>query len=313
MKNVLKSFVFLLILFILVELISYALVPYHNLKYSLYEISKYEILTEEKDTVDSIFVGDSLIYSAFSPMEVWNNYGFTTFACANSAQLLEDAYNYLEIANDTQHPKVMFLETNVIFRNPKNKVWYYDYKNIMSSLYIINYHNNWKKFMFNFLNNDTKFSKVNVYKGFKYINKTQSAKYRDYMKYSEKVTEIPKSNLDMFDKIVKYCNQNNIKLVLVSTPNMKAWSYSKHARILNLKDEYGLDFIDLNIDNPLGIDWKTETRDKGNHLNYYGAVKVSNFIGEYLKTNNLVKDHRNDKKYESWNESYEIYSKSVIK
>ena len=274
MKNVLKSFVFLLILFILVELISYALVPYHNLKYSLYEISKYEILTEEKDTVDSIFVGDSLIYSAFSPMEVWNNYGFTTFACANSAQLLEDAYNYLEIANDTQHPKVMFLET---------------------------------------LNNDTKFSKVNVYKGFKYIDKTQSAKYRDYMKYSEKITEIPKGNLDIFDKIVKYCNQNNIKLVLVSTPNMKSWSYSKHARILNLKDEYGLDFIDLNIDNPLGIDWKTETRDKGNHLNYYGAVKVSNFIGDYLKTNNLVKDHRNDKKYESWNESYEIYSKSVIK
>ena len=69
-----------------------------------------------------------------------------------------------------------------------------------------------------------------------------------------------------------------------------------------LKD-YDLEYYDLNeLDM---IDWSKETRDGGEHLNYNGAKKVSNYLGEYIKNTGLVEDHRGDKKYASWQEAYD--------
>ena len=106
----------------------------------------------------------------------------------------------------------------------------------------------------------------------------------------------------------KICDENNIKLIIMSFPNMRRWNYSKHEATLELSKKYNLEFIDFNTETDiLNIDWKTESRDGGGHLNYVGATKASNYVGEYLKKNNLVEDHRKDSKYNSWNEAYKQY------
>ena len=33
----------------------------------------------------------------------------------------------------------------------------------------------------------------------------------------------------------------------------------------------------------LGIDWNFDSRDGGDHLNYYGAIKASEFVGNIIK------------------------------
>ena len=60
----------------------------------------------------------------------------------------------------------------------------------------------------------------------------------------------------------------------------------------------------------LKINWKKDTKDKGNHLNYRGAKKVTKYLGNYLKKTGLLEDHRKDSKYESWDRAYDIYIKS---
>ena len=131
------------------------------------------------------------------------------------------------------------------------------------------------------------------------------------MKVSLKKQDIPSANVMYFEKIVKLCEENNVKLVLISTPSMKNWSYSKHMGAKDLAEDNNVSFIDLNLGNVLNINWNKETKDNGDHLNYNGAVKVSNYIGEYLKGLNIVTDHRNDSYYSSWNDNYIIYSNGL--
>ena len=47
-------------------------------------------------------------------------------------------------------------------------------------------------------------------------------------------------------------------------------------------------------------------------MNYKGALKLSDYIAEYIKSKNIVVDHRNDPKYNSWNRAYKIYTNTLF-
>ena len=312
-KIILKSISFFLIFIVLLEVVSYLLLPKEKVyKYGLSNVSNYDILREQEDTIDAIVIGDSLVYSSVSPMEIWHEFGYTVFDSTVAAQVINDSYKSLEIALQSQKPKVVFLETGVLFRDYSNRPWYYDYWILLNKYFpIFYYHNNWKQKLFTFLDDDKSVNKLNAYKGYVYINKVKPAKKKDYMKDTKKTKEIPKSNIEYFEKIVNLCNDNDIKLVIMSTPNAKSWNYEKHLGALKLAKEYNLEYLDLNLVKDLNIDWDKETKDKGEHLNYQGAVKVSKYLGNYLKETNLIESHFNDKEYNIWNKWYEIYADNV--
>ncbi len=311
-KNIGKSILFMFILFLLIAGISCLLLPWRAVKkYGILYTANYPILSEEENTIDAVVVGDSLVYSGINPMVVWDKYGYTMYDCALAGQIPIISYETIQESINSQHPKVIFLESDVLFRNPKNipidtiKLW-------LTNRYIpiINYHDNWKKYLFNFLNNDKKFTKFDFYKGYHLIKKIKPApKSRyNYMEYSKEYLPIVDENIEYFNKIVKLCEKNEVKLVLISIPNLKLWNYKKHNSISDLANKYNLEFIDFNLDNLLKINWQIDVKDGGGHLNFRGAYKVSDYLGNYLKDSGLVKDHRKDKKYQSWNESYKIYT-----
>ena len=57
------------------------------------------------------------------------------------------------------------------------------------------------------------------------------------------------------------------------------------------------------------IDWSTDTRDGGRHLNCKGAEKVSAYLGKYISENYSFKDKRHSEKYADWNNDYLDYVK----
>ena len=59
------------------------------------------------------------------------------------------------------------------------------------------------------------------------------------------------------------------------------------------------------------IDWATDTCDKGDHLNIYGAQKVTSKLGEILRATYQVPSHANEKAYASWNDAYTRYAKQL--
>ena len=305
MKKFFKFMLFIIVFIILYLGLSYLFLPKDNLlKYGLYNTSSYEILGETPNTIDALVIGDSLVYSSISPMEIYNKYGFTLYDCAEAALLVEDAYAHFEIAADSQKPKIAILEPNMFFRNPKKRPWYSKPTRVLKNSFpLIKYHNNWKKMVFNTKSH----SWTNYYKGYKKNKDIKASFNYDYMHKNKISNKIPPGNMEYFKKFVSYCKKNNIELMLISVPSQKSWSYEKHKTIEKLAKQYNITYLNLNLVEDLNIDWTKETKDKGDHLNFYGAQKVSDYIGNYLKINNKLKSHKNEKGYEEWDKALDYY------
>ena len=123
MKWYFKVIIFLIILAILIEGVSILFMPnLSNLgQFGLFKKTQYDILDEENDTIDTIFLGDSLVYSSIIPMDIWNDYGFTSFNCSIPVQTIDNTYKYLEVAIDSQHPKVVMMEADILFRDSRSR------------------------------------------------------------------------------------------------------------------------------------------------------------------------------------------------
>ena len=61
----------------------------------------------------------------------------------------------------------------------------------------------------------------------------------------------------------------------------------------------------------IGFSWKTDSRDGGNHLNCYGAKKVSLYVGQYIKDHVQLEDKRQNPAYADWNDDYTAYIKHL--
>lgn len=302
MKKVLKIFMFVLIFVILLFIFSYLLSPKYNLKkFGFVKNSLYSILSEKPNTIDVVAVGDSLVYSSISPMEIYGEYGYTVFDCSKPAQLVTEAYNYYKVAVESQKPKVAFIEANILFRNISKTNGISKTRDILkSSIPLFVYHDDWKKII---VGNNVE----NNLKGFVYSKKIQSGTLEEYMIKTDETKIIPKENLDYLNKIIKLSKENNIKIIFVGLPSQKSWNYEKHNAVEKLSKKLQIEYINLNMIEEVDIDWQKDTRDKGDHLNYFGAKKVSKYLGEYLKNLNIISSKKNDSNYNDWNMLYEKY------
>ena len=52
----------------------------------------------------------------------------------------------------------------------------------------------------------------------------------------------------------------------------------------------------------IGIDWKQDSYDRGDHLNISGARKVTAYMEQYLSDNYDLPDRRNDDGWREWDD-----------
>lgn len=270
------------------------------------------ILSEPKNTIDVLIVGDSEAYSAFIPLKVWKDYGYTPYVCATSAQILCYSYEFLEKTFQTQKPKIVMLETNAIYRS-------FSYSDIVTQklsekLSVFRYHNRWKTLSFRDWSFGVDLSNTEINKGYIYTNGINPANVKGYMRPTEMRESFPSKNRTYVEKIQKLCEQNGAKLVFVSTPSVKNWDMRKHNAIMDFSKQLGYDYLDMNtLRKEVPINWQTDTRDKGDHMNYEGALKVSSFIGKYCESLGVFKDKRGDEKYSGWDNAVKTFTESIGK
>ena len=268
------------------------------------------ILGERSNSIDVIFIGDSETYSAFSPLQMWGSYGFTSYVCSTSGQKLPYGNTLLRRATIDQKPRIVVFETNFIFRAVTlDDVFFRWLQDIIPAF---EYHNRWKALTPGDLYSDIATTWSDDMKGFYLDTSTEAASATSHMAPSDQVTDIPLLNRLYLETMVDYCRSIGAEPIFVSTPSTVNWNTARHDGIQLFADEIGVAYIDLNTEpTKVDIDWKTDTRDKGDHLNLSGALKTSDFIGRYFSEVYKLPDHRKDDAYSSWNELFELYQQKI--
>lgn len=271
------------------------LVSYRNKSY-------FRILREPPRTVDVMIAGDSLSYTSTSPLEMWDQHGFTSYVCGQAGQRIQESYYMLRTAFKTQAPKLVVLEGHTLFSGQQGVEGRIEGFKEAINYYFPFYRNHdaWKTLV-----TDRRYPEEN-YKGFAFQSTIKPYENGPYMEETDQEEMITGLEEEYLGKIVNLCREHGAKLLLLSTPSPVNYNYMRHNRLERCARESGIDYLDLNLID-LGMDWEEDSLDHGDHLNYYGAEKVTRYLGQYLSSHYKLEDRRNDPAYASWNQETADY------
>ena len=243
-------------------------------------------------------------------MQLWQQYGYTAYCCGTSRQTLYYSEAFLHKAFQKQSPKLVILETDVIYID-------FSYGSMLlqeaGDLFpVFSYHDRWKSLKANGWRMTVNYTHTENAKGYQLRCNAAPADASNYMTPSDAYAPIPKRNRAYVERIKAFCDENGAQLLLVSAPSTLNWNMARHNSTQAFADALGIGFLDLNTAHEqVAIDWNTDTRDKGDHLNYFGAQKATNVLGTYLADTGLLPSHKDDPAYADWNKQSDAFSRTV--
>lgn len=298
---------FIIGLIIVLGITSFAVSPGGSEVYDIVSTKKRieDVRSEDPDSIDVLFAGNSLVFKDISPLKLWELEGITSYDLSKGAMRLCDQCSMIFNSCRTQSPKLIVLEANTMFTEAS------PYKddfalptNLVEKIFpIFHYHIFYKAWhIFDDGEGLTRIRKgympsygVNEYYG-----------PFDYMEEEAEPQEIKPLNREYLENIVDYCKKNDIELLVAAFPSPANYNKETHRAIQEWADEHGLEFLDLNLKiDEVGIDWAADSNDAGDHMNYEGSMKVSAYMADYLKEHYELADHRGEEGYESWDEDCE--------
>ena len=275
----------------LLSIFSMPFQKYHKYGYQFEEVqSKTKLVNEQKTSIDCVFFGDSQGWSTYSPIQLYKEHGFTSLNLCTPGQFMYDTYVLLKNTYKKQKPKLVVIDSNMIssFLNPLKFILLQNYP-------IFHYHNiDTNKI------SEEYFAKkgFNEYEGI--VGYTGSL---DYMESEERNT-LSKQAMQYLDKINQLCKEHDSKLLLVNTVSPLVWSNVRHEIIQKWCTDNNVNYVDYNSSEQLetiDFDFSNDFRDGGDHVNLNGSRKICKNLGNYIKQNYALEDHRKDSSYQEWN------------
>ena len=169
----------------------------------LIESRAYGFLAEPDDSLDAVFLGDSLASTGFSPMRIWGDAGVASFVCSVNGEQVSYAYTMLRDVFKTQKPQVVFLETEMLY-NPFSvgKV----FKQLVKDQFTVaEYHHRWKELTLEDFTGQVKYDKVSNLKGSNPKALCEPADTSCYMLPSDEVELPGKLNLVFLRALADLC------------------------------------------------------------------------------------------------------------
>jgi hypothetical protein len=296
-RRIAKAVVFALLVALIMALLSPVFTPKHLTG---------GVPESMQGDLDYLVWGDSEGWTAISPMQLWRDQGFSGYNCSAVGQRLQDDLYDLQDILTTRHPKVILMETNMLYGS--HGVVGEAEKLVQSltgrALPFYRYHDQWKEM----LTGSKTATERDINRGYHYVTTVQPYVRGEYTQQTDAVATIPQVQQVFLDQIVDLCKEQGIELILFSAPSPDCWTYARHNGISAYAQAHDVTYIDCNLMlDELGIDWNTDALDGGDHLNLSGATKLTAWMGNYLAEKNLLLDHRNDAGYDTWNEDLQAY------
>ena len=269
-----------------------------------------QMMEQPEYTIDVMNIGDSLSTAGFTPMELWRQQGFTSFNIGADGLRMAESYYAVVEACDKQAPKYLLIESLYLFRFALGQDMQMSLSHpIYHRSAFLKYHNIWKslvepKGVMIYHRGYTVNENVGEYEGdFGYLDLDLDKNNR---------MTISAYNSFYFDMIKKFCDERGIKIILYSMPSALNYNWERVGKIEEFAKEKRVEYIDLNqIIDQVGIDWEQDTNDNGDHMNLFGAVKVTGYLGNHLKEKADLVDHRGDPAYSDWDAELIEYDQLV--
>lgn len=282
---------------------------------------------DSDEEYDVLFFGSSHVTMGVLPMELWNNYGITSYNLANQGQSIPADYWLLKAALERKQTSLVVMDVYTLYEEDKYNVMEYVHSSFdpmpMSATKVDAirdllpkenqleflmpfslYHNRWEM-----VNEDFFERTPSVQKG-AYENNEQGEPF------VEPVPEIDMSvkqytpveettNMEYMRGAIELCKEQGIPILLVAAPfndeeHLVQWTNGA----IQLSQEYDVPFVNGATKGLLNTN--SDLYDRG-HMNSSGARKWTNYLGEYISSNYDIDDKRNDPAYQSWNEDYQAY------
>ena len=265
---------------------------------------------EQKDQIDVLNIGDSLSTTSLAPMELYRDYGYTSYNLGQDLQTPVESYYALKTALKTQPIKVVLYEAHNLFSGTPG----YEFpesllsERLKTDFPFLRFHYVWLKYW-------KPRSIRHYFKGFLVNDGHDGYTGGEYYDWSS--TEhhwINDNYVAVFKKTVELCRRKGITLVLYSAPSPVCYyTISYHNTLVDLAKEVGVVYMDANYDrDKIYMDWKKDTHDCGDHLNLSGSRKMTNYLADYLASNADLPDHRNDPSFQAWTDLWDPYAEEII-
>lgn len=292
----------------------------------------------ENNTADVLFFGSSSGTTSFIPQELYNSYGITSYNLSCEQQSLLTTYYWLCEALDSQSPKAVILEPRMLFPSyPDSKInstegavrkaidsmkWSLSKARAILDICsmdqeqsalgyffpIVRYHSRWssltKKDFPAYYSAMKNGYELKGYDPFNQRNQNESwAPYREGST-AQCAEEFPGMG-GYLDKIIGLCKEKGIVLILAYIPCGDA-RIEKHNTLQRYADANDLRLIDFNEADTYNASGFVFTEDStgGAHPNLRGAKKLTDYIGEVLRSEYHISG-REDAQWEETRQAYE--------
>lgn len=278
---------------------------------------------------DVLFYGTSHVINSVFPMQLWKDYGITSYNLAIHGGSIAASYWMLRNSVEYHKPKIAVMDVllcksqwtrmeNALahaaldpFPLTKTKVQgildiFPEHKDRMEMLFPLDvFHNRWKELDTEMLLRGAGTEAPDS------PEKGAESRIRVYplddpvcIPLEDSQVE-PSVGLQYLEKFIRFCQESDIVPVVVYLPYRyegaeEEQRYSGAA--LALARELGAETLDLQ--HMRLIDDETDWYDRGSHVNPTGAKKITGVLGQFLTERFSLPDHRGE---DSWRADYEEY------
>lgn len=274
--------------------------------------------------IDVLFYGSSIVHYGIYPMELWNEYGITSYNMGNNSERLYMTYYTMKNSLDYANPETVvvdlsglgwagqridgtlkdhgFLDSVPLSWDKLKSIYeIFDENNRLEYIFpSVVYHSRWEE-----LNeSDLKVKKSYTYGADILTNKIQLKKPGQ-----ERYDESRDGNFDLEEeallKMKQLCENRNIQFILIFMPfevrggDQKLREYAQSFAKKN--DIMYFDLQDCDV-----VNWESGFSDES-HMNYEGAKPFTKYLGKLLKDEVKLGNHQGELGYENWNTDYIEY------
>ena len=282
---------------------------------------------------DVVMIGDCEIYENISTVELWRQYGITSYLRGSAQQLPWQSYYLLEDTLRYETPKVVvFNVLSLKYNEPQSEAYnrmsidgmkwssakvgaiqssMTEEENFIDYVFpLLRYHSRWSELTRDDITH--MFSKDLVTFNGYYMR-------ADIRPEDEFPDPMPLADYTLGQNAMSYlrrmdalCKEKGITLVLVKAPTLYPHWYDEwDSQIADYAAENGLSYLNfIDLREKIGLDMSMDTYDAGLHLNVAGAEKLADYFGGWLRENGGLPDHRGEKAYADY---YEALTKNYEK